>query len=108
MRGSRSRTTGSAAPGSRSATEMAEPGSQPTISAVILAHDEVDLIRGCVESVAWADETLVISDGTTDQIAELAGAAGARVIVRPWQGFPHQRNAGLALATADWLLFVDA
>ncbi len=29
---------------------------RPTVSAVILAHDEVDLIEGCVASVAWADE----------------------------------------------------
>lgn len=79
-----------------------------TVSAVILAHDEVDLIAGCVGSVQWADEVLVIDDGTTDRVRELARAAGAQVVVRPWRGFPQQRNAGLELATGDWLLFVDA
>ena len=80
----------------------------PTVSAVILAHDEVDLIEGCVASVAWADERLVIDDTTTDQIGRLARALGARVEERRWQGFPRQRNAGLDLATGDWVLFVDA
>jgi glycosyltransferase involved in cell wall biosynthesis len=80
----------------------------PTVSAVILAHDELDLIEGCVTSVAWADEILVIDDGTTQQVRELAQMAGANVVVRPWRGFPQQRNAGLELATCDWLLFVDA
>src|SRR5215211_8185678 len=87
---------------------MADTPGRPTVSAVILAHDEIDLIPGCLASVAWADEILVIDDGTTDQIRVLAEAAGARVVVRPWQGFPQQRNAGLNLATGDWLLFVDA
>jgi glycosyltransferase involved in cell wall biosynthesis len=50
----------------------------------------------------------VIDDGTTADLRTLAEAAGARVVVRPWQGFPKQRNVGLELATGDWLLFVDA
>src|SRR5215208_6813653 len=106
---------GSAVPGSRSATEVHESAAEvkpadrsPTVSAVVLAHDEVDLIAGCVGSVTWADEVLVIDDGTTDRVRELARAAGAQVVVRPWRGFPQQRNAGLELATGDWLLFVDA
>jgi hypothetical protein len=81
---------------------------RPTISAVILAHDEVNLIQACIASVAWADECLVIDDGTTELIRPLAEAAGAKVVRRPWAGFPQQRNAGLRLATGDWLLFVDA
>ncbi len=79
-----------------------------TVSAVILAHDELDLIEGCIASVAWADEIIVIDDGTTDELRALAKAAGAMVVVRPWRGFPQQRNAGLGLAACDWLLFVDA
>ena len=87
---------------------MTEARGIPTVSTVILAHDELDLIEGCIASVAWADEILVIDDGTTDRLRLLAEEAGARVVVRPWQGFPQQRNAGLRLATCDWLLFVDA
>jgi (heptosyl)LPS beta-1,4-glucosyltransferase len=87
---------------------MTEAHDNPTVSAVILAHDELDLIKGCVASVAWADEILVIDDGTTDRLRLLAEEAGGTVVVRPWQGFPQQRNAGLNLAACDWLLFVDA
>lgn len=90
------------------AETVADPTGQPTVSAVILAHDEADLIEGCVASVAWADERIVVDDGTTDQIRPLAEAAGATVVISPWRGFPQQRNIGLRLATCDWLLFVDA
>jgi (heptosyl)LPS beta-1,4-glucosyltransferase len=81
---------------------------RPTVSAVILAHDEVDLIEGCVSSVAWADERIVVDDTTTARIGPLAQAAGAQVFARPWQGFPRQRNAALGLASGEWVLFVDA
>ena len=87
---------------------MTEPASRPTVSAVVIARDEADLIEGCLQSVAWADERLVVLDAaTTDDTGSLAEAAGARVEVRSWHGFPQQRNAALALARCDWVLFVD-
>jgi glycosyltransferase involved in cell wall biosynthesis len=82
---------------------------RPTISAVVLSREEADLIEGCLSSIAWADERLVVLNaGTTDGTGDLARAAGARVEERPWQGFPRQRNVALGLATGDWVLFVDA
>lgn len=87
---------------------MAEPASRPTISAVVIARDEAELIGGCLQSVAWADERLVVLDAaTTDDSGALAEAAGARVEVSAWRGFPHQRNTALSLARCDWVLFVD-
>lgn len=80
----------------------------PTVSAVVIARDEADFIDGCLTSVAWADERLVVVDSaTTDATAALAEAAGARVVERPWVGFQHQRNVALGLARSDWVLFVD-
>ena len=81
---------------------------RPTVTAAIVALNEAELIQGCLTSVAWADERLVIVDSaTTDATEQLARAAGARVVVRKWQGWPNQRNAALEMATGDWLLFVD-
>lgn len=87
---------------------MGGPDARPTVSVVVIARDEAELIEGCLGSVAWADEQLVVLDAaTTDATGALAAAAGARVVERAWQGFPHQRNAALALARSDWVLFVD-
>lgn len=90
-------------------TDQAEVrATRPTVTAAVVALNEADLIRGCLTSVAWADELVVIVDAaTTDQTAELARAMGANVVIRQWQGWPKQRNAALELATGDWLLFVD-
>ena len=80
----------------------------PTVSAVVIARDEADFIEGCLSSVAWADERLVLLDSaTTDQTAALAQAAGARVVERPWYSFQRQRNVALGLAECEWVLFVD-
>lgn len=87
---------------------MRAPPRRPTVTAAVVALNEAELIQGCLTSVAWADERLVIVDSaTTDATEQLAQAAGARVVVRTWQGWPRQRNAALEMATGDWLLFVD-
>ena len=83
-------------------------GAPPTVSAVVIARDEADFVEGCLASVAWADERLVVLDSaTTDETGALAAAAGARVVERPWVSFQHQRNVALGLAGCDWVLFVD-
>lgn len=102
MRASPSRTTGSAGPGLRSGTDVAD------VSAVVIARDEADFIEGCLASVAWADERLVVLDSaTTDETEALALSAGARVVERPWHSFQRQRNVALGLARCEWVLFVD-
>ena len=83
-------------------------GSPQRVSAVVIARDEADFIEGCLGSVAWADERLVVLDSaTTDRTAEIATAAGARVVERPRRSFQAQRNVALGLATSEWVLFVD-
>ena len=75
----------------------------------ILTHNEERHIAACIERVAFADEILVIDDHSTDRTAELARAAGARVIARALAGdFAAQRNFALTQTDADWVLYVDA
>ncbi|MCC7372830.1 MAG: glycosyltransferase family 2 protein [Chloroflexi bacterium] len=80
----------------------------PTVTVAVVALNEAELIEGCLVSAAWADELLVIVDAaTTDATVTLAEAHGARVVTRPWRGWPNQRNAALDLASSDWVLFLD-
>ncbi len=82
--------------------------SDPQVVAVVLAHDEERHIGECLDSLAWADERLVVDDFSTDRTAELARDRGARVVQHALENFAAQRNRALSIAGAEWVLFVDA
>ncbi len=85
------------------------PDRTPRISALIVARDEAENLPGCLESLAWADETVVVVDAASrDQTEALARSLATRVLVRTFDDFACQRNAALALATGDWVFAVDA
>ena len=87
---------------------MALP-SAPTLTITLIARDEEDRLPAALASVAWADEIVVVVDAaTTDRTAAIAEAAGARVLVRTFDGFGTQKNAAAALASHRWILSIDA
>jgi glycosyltransferase involved in cell wall biosynthesis len=78
------------------------------VSVVIAARNEAANIAACIESVRWAREILVIEDGSTDDTAQNAEAAGAIVVSNPFATIGLQRNAGIERASCEWILAVDA
>jgi glycosyltransferase involved in cell wall biosynthesis len=79
------------------------------ISAVVLTKNEEKNIKDCLQALSFADETIVIDDGSSDKTREIAEKLGAKVWVRSLNGdFAAQRNFGLSKARGDWILFVDA
>lgn len=79
------------------------------LTAAVIARDEERMLGDCLESIAFADERLVLVDtATTDRTREVGRLGGARVEERAFDNFAAQRDAALHLATGDWVLFVDA
>lgn len=78
------------------------------ISAVIITYNEASNIREAIESVAWADEILVVDSGSTDETCEIAEGSGARVLTEPWRGFARQKQFATDQATHDWIFSLDA
>jgi glycosyltransferase involved in cell wall biosynthesis len=78
-----------------------------TVSAALLTSGEEAHISACLRGLTWADEIVVLDDGSKNRTPELARAAGARVHHRPFENFGAQRQALLALTTGDWVFFVD-
>jgi glycosyltransferase involved in cell wall biosynthesis len=78
------------------------------ITATIITHNEESNIRAACESVAWADEILVVDSESTDATREVAASAGARVIVNPWPGFAAQKQFATDQSTNDWVFSLDA
>jgi glycosyltransferase involved in cell wall biosynthesis len=80
-----------------------------TLSAVIAARDEEEMIEGALRSLAFCDEiVVVVDDRTTDRTEEIARRHTDNVLVEPFVDFAHIRNAGIRAARGEWILHVDA
>jgi len=74
----------------------------------VLALDEAARIETALRSVDWAGERLVLDSGSRDGTPDLARGLGARVLTRPFTDYAEQRDAALAAAGREWVLFLDA
>jgi glycosyltransferase involved in cell wall biosynthesis len=81
------------------------------VSVVIPAMNEAGAIAGVVSDLAAAaawHEILVIDDGSSDETAGRAAAAGARVIRHPYnKGNGASVKTGIRAATGDYILIID-
>jgi len=78
------------------------------VSIVVITLDEEDHLRRCLESVAWAEEIVVVDAESHDKTVQIAREFTDRVISRPWAGFATQKNFAVEQATGDWVLSLDA
>jgi len=79
------------------------------ISVLIVARNEEQNIADCINSVAFADEVVVIDDYSEDRTGELAKNLGARVLQRHMNGdWGAQQTYAVKQAKSDWILFLDA
>src|SRR5690606_27463307 len=92
--------------------EAVEAGTQAqgmTLSVIIITKNEAANIGACIDSVAFADEIIVLDSGSTDDTCRIALGKGAKVSsTDDWPGFGPQKNRALDLATGDWILSIDA
>ena len=78
------------------------------LSVTIIAWNEEERLRACLESVAWADEIVVLDAESTDKTVQVAREFTDRIWVRPWPGFSAQKNFALDQANGEWVLSLDA
>ncbi len=83
-------------------------GTTPGLSVVIITKDEGDNIVSCLQSVRWANETIVVDSHSTDDTVALAQAEGAITHQIEWQGFGAAKQQAVGFASHDWVLSLDA
>ncbi len=78
------------------------------ISALVLTYNEQNRIERCLDSLAFADEIIIVDSYSTDRTLEIAGRYTSNIVQRELTSFSDQRNAAIDLAAQDWILFIDA
>jgi len=91
---------------------MSDGSASVPVSVIVLTKDEEVNIRPCLESLAWADEVIVVDSGSRDRTTTLAAETrkDVRLFSHSFQDFGDQRNWALdnTQPRNDWILFVDA
>jgi cellulose synthase/poly-beta-1,6-N-acetylglucosamine synthase-like glycosyltransferase len=89
--------------------ELPDPTRKPRLSVCMIVKNEQRFLGQCLASVKdIADELIVIDTGSTDRTIEIAREHGAQVGHFEWcNDFAAARNASIAPATGDWILFLD-
>jgi len=78
------------------------------LSVTIITRNAASQLEGCLASVAFAEDVVVVDSGSTDRTVELAARRGARVISKEWLGFGPQKQFAVESAKHDWVLCLDA
>lgn len=82
------------------------------VSVVIPVRDDAAALQRCLEHLAAQtvapDEVIVVDNGSSDNSAAVALAAGARVVVEAQRGIPAAAARGYDAATGDVIARCDA
>jgi glycosyltransferase involved in cell wall biosynthesis len=79
-----------------------------SVSVVIITKNEEANLARTLQSVAWADEIVILDSGSTDRTRAIAESFHAKFFVEEWKGFAGQKNSALQRASGDWILSLDA
>ena len=78
------------------------------ISVYIIAFNEAEKIKDCINSVLWADEIIVADSFSHDDTAKIAKNLGAKVVQIKFNGFGDLRNQAISHCSKDWIFSLDS
>ncbi|HZS08254.1 MAG TPA: glycosyltransferase family 2 protein [Blastocatellia bacterium] len=78
------------------------------ISATIIVRNEEDNVSAVCETVAWADEIVIVDSDSTDRTVEIARRHTDKVFNREFRGYRDKHEFADAQTTGDWIFWIDA
>jgi len=79
-----------------------------TCSVIIIAKNEADRVISCIEHAQFAQEIILVDNGSTDDTRKLAQSHHAIVVALDGKNFSALRMLGANTAKSEWLLYIDA
>ncbi|MGH7091148.1 MAG: glycosyltransferase family 2 protein, partial [Stellaceae bacterium] len=80
----------------------------PLLSALVVARDEEGQLADCLDTLAFADEIVVVLDRSTDRSREIARRYTDRIVEGAWEREGPRRHAGIDFCRGRWVLEIDA
>jgi glycosyltransferase involved in cell wall biosynthesis len=80
----------------------------PRLSALVVAHNEEARLAGCLETLGFADEIVVVLDRCTDGSKTIAERFAHRIVEGAWDLEGPRRNTGIDACGGDWIVEIDA
>lgn len=79
------------------------------LSAILITKNEERNIEGCLASLDWLSEVILVDTGSTDRTLVLAGRyPNVKIFSSAWYGFSETKRIAVEKTTSDWILWVDA
>ena len=81
---------------------------RPTLSALVVVHDEERQLAECLGCLGFADEIVVVLDRCGDRSRQIAARFTERLVAGAWEREGPRRHAGIDACSGDWILEIDA
>ena len=78
------------------------------ISAIVVTKNEENNIAGCLETIKWADEIIIVDSNSEDNTIAAAKKFTANIYNIDNESITEKRIYSLSKANNDWILFIDA
>lgn len=78
------------------------------LSIIVISKNEEGRINACLESVKWADEIIVLDNGSKDKTLDIAGKYTDKIFNFNDEDFASLRNKAMEKAKGKWVMYVDS
>jgi glycosyltransferase involved in cell wall biosynthesis len=78
------------------------------ISATIIVRNEEENLEAVCESIAWADEIVIVDSDSTDETVSIARRYTDKVFNREFKGYKDKHEYADSQTTGDWIFWIDA
>jgi glycosyltransferase involved in cell wall biosynthesis len=78
------------------------------LSVAMITKNEGEKLAASLQSVAFADQIVIIDTDSADRTREIAAQFGCDVYIEPWHGFGPQKQLAVDRCRHLWVLVLDA